>query len=172
MPTYHEVDSELYTLLDRVLKAHHADLIEAEVTIKLSGARAKLDQAGNPKGPALKHHGVPALAIAKIFGLQDRVDGSRDCRITLDLDQWGDFPERKQMALLHHEASHFLLVRDADGNIQTDDACRPRLQMRPHDFDCGLFWHVVENYGDDSCEAEIWKPANAKMTQLLLPFAG
>ena len=170
MPSYHKIDDDVKEVLATVLKTHHLDLIEAGVRIHLLGAKAKQDSDGIPKGPALKLHGVAALAIASILSLEDRVSGSDDCRIKIDMDRWPALTDRKREALLHHEALHFILVRDADGNIQTDDACRPKLKMRPHDFDCGLFWEAVEHYGDDSCEAEVWKPANKKMTQLLIPF--
>ena len=168
MPSYRTPPDDVAEVLATVLEKHHPDLLEAGVTFQLLGAHAKLDKNGVAKGAAIKHHGYPALAVVSLFSLKDRVGGSPDCRIVIDADQWEDHADAKRHSLIHHECLHVEVVRDEGGTIQVDDACRPRLKLRPHDVEIGVFWDAVKNYGDDSWEAEAWKTANRQMTQLLL----
>ena len=59
----------------------------------------------------------------------------------------------KQRALLDHEVAHLELVRDDAGKVKTDDAGRPRLRIRPHDYQTGGFWDVIERHKEAACEA-------------------
>jgi len=170
MPSFKLPPDDVADVLQAVLKKHHTDLLEVDVRIQVLASHAKLNKAGFPTGEALLHRGYPALAVVSLFSLKDRVGGSADARIVINGDAWAEHSPEKKESLLHHECLHLELIRDDEGNVELDDACRPKLKLRPHDFEAGIFWEAVKNYGDDSCEAESWKPANRKMTQMLLPF--
>ncbi len=170
MPTYRTVDAETKELCDEVMQTHHPLLKEAGVTVQILTAHAKVSEAtGEPVGPALKLHGVPALAIVKVTSLKDRVGGIEDARIILDGDQWPDFGEERQRSILDHELTHLVPVYK-DGFLQTDDANRPKLKTRPHDADLGVFFEVVERHGMQAVEAQAYRDLHNTMTQMKFPW--
>jgi hypothetical protein len=170
MPSYRTAEPEILALLADVMKQHHGDLVEAGVTIEVFTAHAKRDRNGAPKGPALKHHGTPALGTIRITSEEERIAGRKDAVMKLDGDEWPELPPEQQASLLDHEATHLLLVRDKEGNIELDDCFRPKLKMRPHDAELGLFYQCVERHGMNAVETKAYLPVHKKFTQLLLPY--
>src|SRR5947209_1295570 len=129
MPTtYREADTGHHQQARRLLETAFPDLREAEVTLTLMFAH-------NPDGPAVKLHGVPAAAKIKVNPLSDRAEGKQDATITLDAEVWDGKAERQREALLFHELTHLVVLRDKEtGAIKRDDLGRPRLKCKPDDY--------------------------------------
>lgn len=171
MATFAECGKDVYALRDKLLAKHHGELKDAGVTIKMLFAHAARDQeTGEPKGPAIKHHGYPAAGLAKINSHEKRVAGEDDCQITLDGDAWPDFSEDRQLSIIDHELTHFEVRHDPDGNIVLDDCHRPKLRMRLHDVQIGAFAEIAERYGADSLDVNQFKSVLGPGGQLLFPW--
>lgn len=128
----------------------HEQIDEFDVKVDFLFAWAEQDDHGQKKGPALKHRGVPALGICRIVNYRDRVKGCGDVEISVDADWW-EAPtttHEQQLALLDHELRHIKVLHD------TDQANRPKIKMRPHDFEVGWFHDVAERWGVNSNEVQ------------------
>lgn len=160
MPTYRTADREDLAMLKEVMEEYHERLTEHDVRVGLLYAHAPTDEdTGKPKGVALKLHGEAALAIVKINSLKDRVEGKPDATVVLDGDQWPDHSEEKKRAILDHELAHLLTPGD------TDDAGRPKLKMRGHDFTLAGFWDVVDRHKQHAAESEAYTDIHREFSQ-------
>lgn len=150
--TYTHADADTLALAKGVLKECYPDLVELELTYGILMAQAEKDEHGEPKGAALKHHGVPALATIKINGYGDRVEGKPDVTIKLDEDHWHGITDAQKRALLDHEFAHLVPRTDEEGNVLADDCGRPKLRMRPHDYELTGFHAVIDRHGEHAAE--------------------
>lgn len=140
-------DDEATILLAEVIEQYHPLLHEEKVRVEIVWIEDDLD----PR--PLKHHGVPAMAVAKVIPLKDRYLGRGDAEITIDRQQYEELEnERQRKALLDHELEHFRLKRDAFGSVAQDGAGRPKLTTRHHDVQFGWFRIVAERWKEDSME--------------------
>lgn len=99
----------------------------------------------------------------------DRIEGKHDATVKIDSLWWEEHQDDEQRnALLDHETHHLVLARDEDGKVKYDDAGRPKLKMRQHDMELGLFWDVIQRHGEKAVEVEVYKPIQAKFRQMLL----
>jgi hypothetical protein len=156
-------------LVKSVMAEHHPDLHLAKVEIDVQFVHAAKDKAtGLPKSPALKVHGVPALACVKILGEEERLGGGKDARITIDADRWDEHSDARRIAIIDHELEHIVIDDEADES--EDAAGRPKLKIRPHNVDLGLFWSICERHGREEPQTEILLSALKKAKQLDLPF--
>lgn len=152
MATYRNVEqsleaNEAQQLVQTLLKTTFKELRAAGVTVSVLAAYAPQDKYGRPKGPALKHRGRPAAATIEINSARDRTDGKADCTLTIDGDKWDSYPDRRKEALIHHELTH-LVVDDG----KEDAAGRPKLLMRQHDIEIGIFKDTINAYGTDAID--------------------
>lgn len=170
MPTYRQADRDDVELLAEVMREYHPKLTDAGVRVGLLHAMAARDKEGMPKGPALTHHGYPALAVVKINSLKDRVEGKPDATITLDGERWGEQSREEKVALLHHEILHLVVATDEDGGVKTDDAFRPVLKMRMHDYEAGGFWEVVDKHGKHAPESKSYREIHREFSQRVFPW--
>ncbi len=171
MPNYRQAPQEDVDLLARVLEDYHAELKDAGVRIGLLHAHARRDEeTGEPLGPALKHHGYPAAAIVRIKSQRDRVAGSPDAVVEVDGDRWPDWTPQEKAALLDHELQHLSLARGKEGEILVDDCFRPKLKMRPHDFQLGIFEAVIDRHGINSLDAQGYRDLHRVMFQKTFPW--
>lgn len=158
MSTYRQADPDVKPLIAEVMAVHHVHLAEAGVTIAALFAFADVNEAtGEPKGPALKHHGWPALAVVKINSQKDRAEGKDDATITIDGKWWEGATDAEKFILLDHEIEHLevrLEDEDNTASIMTDDSNRPKLKMRPHDFELGGFDSIIERHGRNALEMQ------------------
>ncbi len=154
----------LQPLVDRLIKRDFPELVADDVQIGVRTVHAATDDEGVPKGPALKHGGYQAAAVARIVPQKDRVKGLPDGIIDVDGDRWDEWSERRQEAILVHELMHFRPTG------KTDACGRPKLKMRLHDFQCGGFTSVVEKYGHNAPEAEIFQEMTHAWSQRLFKF--
>ena len=169
MPTFRTAE-HIEPLLAEVMKTYHPDLFEAGVMVGVLTAHAKEGADGEPRGPALTHHGSQAAAVIKITSQADRAAGLPDCILKLDGDRWDTWTTERQTAILDHELTHVLLDRDADGTVRTDDSNRPKLKMRPHDVDLGIFEDVVKRHKEHAGESVNFAEAHKIFTQALFPW--
>lgn len=165
MATYRKADDESVELLRDVMVAYHPRLAEAGVRVEFLEAFAPRGKNGEPKGPALKHHGYPALAVVKPTSHKDRVAGEADAILSIDGDRWPELTDARKRALLDHELTHLeLVVRE--GEIQLDDCHRPKLKTRPHDFEVGILDDVIRRHGADSFDADALIEFGARLGRL------
>lgn len=111
--TYSKPDKEMEKLLAYTIGQWHKRLTEAEVTITLLAAYGPVNDDGETVGPAIKHHGVPALGVVKITNLKYRVAGLGDAEIVIDGDAWAEMTKRERIALLDHELTHIEIVHES-----------------------------------------------------------
>lgn len=172
MATFVVAPEKVQDVVTTALGRWHKELTEhgVRVAVLLAYARRDLD-TNEPTGPALTHGGYPALGLARINSLRDRVEGKADATIIFDGDQWPELSDARQLSLADHELAHLLLVKDDEGNVKLDDACRPRLKIKKHDFQIGGFVEIVERHKGDAIESVALVDAT-KMIQAVFDFWG
>jgi len=156
MATYQKAENHIAQKANHLIctKPQFADLAEVDLKLTVLTAHAARDSEGTPKGPAIKHQGYAAHAVIKINSHQKRVEGCGDVTIIVDGDNCSEWSERRLEAILVHELTHLVVVRDNEGVIKSDDCGRPKLKMRLHDVQIGVFTEVAKEYGCDSVDYE------------------
>jgi hypothetical protein len=154
--TYHLPDRDLLYTLYKVMGIYYPELEEA-------GVKVAILFADNPDGPAIKVGGYPALACVRVTPLRDRMFVEHDALIQIDTSAWGELTPQSQEAVLLHELLHLELAKPTDADLdndpdqpkwKTDDLGRPKLKIRPGDWNGGDgFRQVVEIYGQAAVEA-------------------
>lgn len=163
--TYEECDKSVATMNAAVMKKYHGDLADAGVTISCLFAR-------NPDGPAVMVHGVPKSAKVKIMSLEDRAAGSADARIVIDEKVWEQLHDDQRRALLDHEQEHLELQLDANNLVKRDDLDRPKMAMRPHDWELTGFANVAQRHKEASIEVKHYLDfAQGEHGQMIMGFA-
>lgn len=154
MSTFQKCPADVKDLAADVLTSFdsYKPLLDAKVKVDYLFAFSDENEDGEPTGPAIMHHGLPSLGVARVVSLKDRVKGMGDCEVLLDGNWWEDAPEDKRRALLDHELHHFLPKLDKGGVQITDDFGRPKLAIRKHDYEFGWFTVVAERNGAASLE--------------------
>jgi Putative phage metallopeptidase len=142
------------TVMKRITKAmhdYHGELEAAGVTLQVLWA-FKYNIDGESE-PAMKVHGQVALAKTSVTSLPDRVRGIPDAKIVIDREfGWLRLSETRQTALIDHELTHLRLALDQDGAVKLDDAGRPKLRLRHHDWELTGFAEVAERHGEAAIE--------------------
>lgn len=154
MPTYQRCDKAVTDLAGEILAEFnsHKPLVDAGVKIDFVFAQPELDEAGEPKEDAIRHHGRKALGQCKKIPAKQRALGRGDAEITLDRHWWEHTAsEEMQKALLDHELHH-LEVKMADDKIVRDYLKRPVLVLRKHDWEFGWFDIIAKRHGAASQE--------------------
>jgi hypothetical protein len=146
--TYTPASPDITDRIAEVLMDYHGDLAEHGVTIGILMATSDDDK------PAVTKDGYPCAALIEKTSYKNRCLGIADAVITIDSASWKDFTEAEKVAVLDHELMHLELVYDKDGVLKTDDANRPKLKMRLHDFQIGGFAVIAERHGAASIESQ------------------
>ena len=165
MPTTYRTADHLQPLLAEVIEAYHPDLKRYGVTFTILTAHSDPDS----DKPALSVRGHAAAGQIKINNLKDRVAGLADATLLLDGDRWESWTPAQQRSLLDHECTHLVVVVK-DGVVQTDDCGRPRLKIRHHDEEIGIFRDVIERHGEECLDVEACKPLHKFLTQQVFPY--
>jgi hypothetical protein len=142
--TYTVAGADVTDLAAKLMSSKHEELIKAKVTVTYIMVTPPCNEEGEITGPAIKVHGWQAQACIKINSTKDRVAGKADCDCFIDADAWKEKSERERMALLHHELMHIMTTD------KIDDNGRPKLKMRPHDAEIGIFWDSINDFGQES----------------------
>ena len=122
--------------------------------------------------PILKHQGYPAAAVVRITPVRDRALGIADATVVIDRSTWLTLSQRQRDALVDHELTHLNRVLDEDTQLPLCDAVdRPKLAMRRHDLQIGIFTEILERHGEASYEAKMAKAMLDIAGQMQLNFA-
>lgn len=162
--TFEVCDESVEKLARQIMGKWHPDLVNAQVSVSFIFAK-------NTEAPAIMANGYPAFAQVKINGLKERVEGLRDARILIDEDQWEEASDETKAAVLDHELQHLEPQRDQRGDWKRDDAGRPKLRLRKHDFQLGGFLIISKRHGLDAVEVQAVRAIQTKWEQMELPFA-
>ena len=147
-------------MLDEAVRAYHPALAEAGVTFALTFT-----------SPAPRHHGYPAHAVVRVNSVRDRVEGKADVGLVICEESWEGQTAEERLALMDHELTHLELALDRDtGRPKADEAGRPRLKTRRHDFELGGFTEVVRRHKIAAPEARGYRELHRAWQQTLLPW--
>lgn len=179
MPRYEMAPIEALDLVDEAVQRWHSRLNDIVVFMKEGDELVRktltlkidvLFAYSTTWGPALKHRGMAALAIARIVNLKDRTKGCADAEIVFDGDKWPTMSRERKLALADHELEHLQILRDADGVPKLDVLRRPRLHIKLHDIEVGWFRDVAARHGAASIEAWSATAIVANDGQVLFPW--
>ena len=157
--TFRPAPEDVMELAAGLMRRWHKDLVKADVSVRILFAF-------NHDAPPLTHGGWPAKALARITNLRDRVAGLADALILIDGHGWQEWSDAMRLAILDHELHHFEVRLDLVGNVRYDDANRPKLKMRMHDFQFGGFDVIVSRHREASAEAQAVKAVTNRWVQL------
>jgi len=160
---YEHCPPEVIRLLEDAMTRWHPELVEAVVEIKPLFALA-YSRSGEAI-PAIKVRGHAAIAKIKITKLEDRVRGMGDATLLIDGAKWERMGHNARLAMLDHELEHL----DVDPE-KLDDAGRPKLKMRHHDWELSGFDEVMKRQGENSIELQNVALLKERFAQLLIPF--
>jgi len=172
MATFRNADQDAIDLIEQLIGRHHADLQAAGVTVGALFAFAPTDkETGEPKGPALKKYGMPAVASVRVVNQKDRVAGLPDAQILVDGEAWKDWSEDRQAAVIDRQLLHLEVKRDEDGQVKLDDCFRPKLKLRPPDWLVSGFETIARRHGEASLEVMEARSLADEWGNLLFDFA-
>ncbi len=127
-----------------VMKEHHGDrLAKHGVTVGLLIAHG--DPESEQPRP-LRKNKIPVDGLIRIVPERDRVAGLKDVQMVLDGDVVDELTDEELDALIDHELTSVVVKLDADGIVRTDDAGRPKLGIRAHDWQVTGFAEVVRRH--------------------------
>jgi hypothetical protein len=164
MAWYLIANEEVNLTIQKVMKENHGELHNAGVTITALIARSE-------EGPALKVGGKEALGCIRVTKLTERTLGLGDALMILDGESMIAWSSKRLQAVIDHELRHLMLAKNKrTGEIQLDDEGRPKLRIRPHDFEFGWFARTAELYGEESYEvSQAREIVAAQFVQNFLP---
>jgi hypothetical protein len=164
MSWYSIANEEVNLTIQKVMKENHGELHNAGVTITALIARSE-------EGPAIKVRGSEAAGCIRITKLTERTCGLGDALMILDGESMIAWSSKRLQAVIDHELRHLMLAKNKKtGQIQLDDEGRPKLRIRPHDFEFGWFARTAELYGEESYEvSQAREIVAAQFVQNFLP---
>jgi hypothetical protein len=164
MSWYSIANEEVNLTIQKVMKENHGELHAAGVTVTALIARSE-------EGPAIKVRGSEAAGCIRITKLAERTLGLGDALMTLDGERMDAWSSKRLQAVIDHELRHLMLAKNKKtGQIQLDDEGRPKLRIRPHDFEFGWFARTAELYGEESYEvSQAREIVAAQFVQNFLP---
>lgn len=147
-----EAGEVILAQVSELIRQYHPALEKAGVRVDvLEVTRDEEPKQGEMPKPVLKLHGVPCLALAKLVSARERAKGGGDAEIQVDVAAYDGMTVEQQRALLDHELTHFEL-KLKDGQAARDAGGRPKLSIRPHDYDFGWFDAVALRHREHSGE--------------------
>ncbi len=162
--TFREASTEVVALVGSVMREHFDQLVQAGVTVRTIMAHAGVDDDGEPKGPAIQKDGHAVAGRTKIVSLKDRVAGLDDAVMELDGDRWPEWQEMFQRSVIWHELNHLELK----GKI--DDAGRPKMKLRKHDIQLGVFLAGMEIFGSEGADTQVMAQAAGDSKEWIQPL--
>lgn len=167
---YEKADADVMAILDDVMQEYHPELASLDLAIGVTMVTPNINEKGEPTGPAITLHGAPAAACIKLVKIKDRIHNGLDAAIDIDKERWENYSDGERRALLDHELTHLVIVRDGDGVMKTHDDMRPKLAMRPDDFTLTGFHEVIERHGTDAIEFQSIKTVSKRWEQQLFAW--
>lgn len=160
---YDHCPAEVEEMLQSAMTKWHPELVEAKVEIRPLFALA-YSRSGEAI-PAIKVRGHAVLAKIKITSLEDRVRGLGDATMLIDGARWERMGHNARLALLDHELEHLQVDEE-----KLDDAGRPKIKMKHHDWELAGFDDVMKRQGENSIELQNVALLKERFAQLLIPF--
>ena len=164
-----EFDRDNIDFANAIMRKHHPDLHNAGVTVEYLFVH-------NAEDYPMRTRGQRVLGKVKIMSQEDRAMGSADARIKIDEGWWMESDDKAREALLDHEFTHLQLVdatqKDMDaGNVigkwKTDNNGRPKLRLRHHDYEIGIFLSVIEKHKEHAADLMVVKQVNHAVRPLV-----
>lgn len=121
-------------------------------------------------GPAIRHHGAPALATISIVKGEERATGGPDLRIRVDKVRYEELRPRRQEAMFAHELYHIVMSKTRKGVTRRDAYDRPVVKFRPDDWSITGFKEVADWYGEDSIERMSYRRLGEALSQSTFEF--
>lgn len=147
MKTYSPASEDVERTIERVRLEYHSPDLDG-VTI---AALFVYDMEASE--PVLMHGGYPAQATVRITPVKDRALGMADAVIVIDRSNWLTLSLKQGDALIDHEIYHLERAVDKDTDLPLCDAVdRPKLKMRRHDYQVGMFSEILRRHGNASAE--------------------
>jgi hypothetical protein len=176
MPTtYWKCDEDVEILAQGLIEEHYPDIHRLEGGLCIAFLFAESED-----NAPLKKGGWPCEALCRVVPTRDRAAGGADVQILLDAERWKDLSDRRRRGLLHHELHHIQLV-DAKPvhkpgeperwECKLDTIGRPKVTIRPHDYEAGGFRLIAETYREDSPEVRTHKVVAGILEQSMFDFA-
>ena len=153
--TYTKDDGSAGAIVDQLYKLFYDDLRRAGVTVEI------LHCTGG-----LKHAGYAAAATIKVNSLKDRAAGCADVRMVVNGDGWDGWDRKRRQAVIDHELYHLIVRYTEGGEIIRDDLARPKLKLRLHDHQLGVFEEIIRRNKEHAVDAQVVARAWASMRQL------
>jgi hypothetical protein len=160
---YDHCPTEVSKMIEDAMNRWHPELSQARVEIRPLFALA-YSRSGEAI-PAIKVRGHAVLAKIKITSLEDRVRGLGDAKLLIDGARWERMGHNARLALLDHELEHLQVDEE-----ELDDAGRPKLKMKHHDWEISGFDDVMKRQGENSIELQNVALLKERFAQLLIPF--
>lgn len=151
MKTVFEVDTPDTLSVLKTAIAYHPDLDGLDVKFKVVKV-LKFDKDDEAVVPSLKCHGAAAAGTIKVNGLKQRHLTGVDVVIELDGHVWETLPAVTRLALVDHELTHLVLLKDTDDRPKVDDIGRPKFKLRPDDWTLTGFASVIARHGRHALE--------------------
>ncbi len=150
---YEQADESVHQMAREILEANHKERLRMpdQSFVILCIMFASKEDGESDEAP-LKDGRYPAAGAISVIPYKQRVDKRADAEVLLDKREWEDATEPQQRALLDHLITHLELQRDDQGLLKTDDAGRPKLQVRLCDWFLKGFREIAQRYGDDAPE--------------------
>lgn len=166
---YHQAAAETTAILDRVLEKY-PDLkaVSADIGLRFAEKESKDSEAeaAADREPCLKVNGYPATATTRVHSYSNRVDGTPDATITVDLAAWRELTDRQRQCVLHRELWRLEVCKDKDDTPKYDDRGRPKLRLRLFDVCVMGSAEIAKEYGDDCGDVQ----AARECVQQMLPW--
>jgi hypothetical protein len=148
MSWFEKASTEDLAHCHQLMAEHHPELHAAGVVVTIMLAR-------NEDEHPLRVRGIPAAACIRVTRPLERSMGYGHALMLIDGNEWPHRSEMEQAAILDHELTHLQLVLDKKtGQVKEDDEGRPKLKLRPHDFEFGWFDAVAKRWPDTALEIQ------------------
>jgi hypothetical protein len=164
--TYEQCGDDVKAMVAQVMADYHPELSAAGVSVGLLMASAH--DKDDELIPAVKLHGYQCAATIKRISLKDRAAGKCDAEMTICAATWKDLADAKKIALIDHELEHLEVKLTKENTVDRDDLGRPKLLMKLHDHQLGIFKGVIERHAKNALDYHIAKDFTSDMGQLLL----
>ncbi len=166
MKTYSHASDDVMRTIERMREEYYAPELDG-VTI---AALFVFDLEATE--PVLTHGGYPAQAVCRITPVRDRALGVADVVIIVDRSNWLMLGVQQRDALMDHELYHIERVLDEETELpKTDAVDRPKVRIRKHDFEIGVFTAIAERHAEASPEVRSVRKLLEATSQMSLDLA-